>query len=410
MRNQVLKVKGMRDILPALALRLEHIRKSVRGTLELWGYQRIRTPALECGALYTSKVRSSSDVFNKEMFSLNDQQGNRLSTLRPENTASVVRAVTANNLLSEGPRRLWYDEPMFRRERNQKGRYRQFYQLGVEALGFRGIGIESELIVLGKKVLDAFVLNQMELRLNTIGTRPDRAVYQGRLIEYLSSHCRHLRSQSKNLGVSPLRILDSKSEAVQEVVRCCPEIYDSLGSQPLLRFSTLLRILREQAITFEISPTLVRGIDYYDGTVFEWNLRSSGQSLVAGGRYDSLVRRFGSDAGGCGWALGLERLEEASTLGLGLYTDVHILYANQFEWKIANNLRKELETANLVVVLRPRRNLVRTRGKALQLGSHFLIHMLPDCTQEVRSGTDSAACHTHLRNVASDVLGWPESA
>lgn len=394
----------MRDILPRTAQRFEHIRRTVKGILELSGYRRIQTPVIEHKELYASKLQSVSEVFGMEMYGFYDRLSDKHLVLRPENTASIARAVADHSLLHNDPVRLWYDEPMFRRERHQKGRYRQFYQIGVEALGFGDIGIEAELLMLCRKILIALGLKGVELQLNTLGSQVDRPSYEDCLLRYLSAHSQCFCSHPKVSIVRPLKVLDTKMTPQKEIVKCAPNIYGYLSYNSLWRFSALLKTLEEQGVTFNVAPSLVRGIDYYDHTVFEWQLERSNRTLVAGGRYDGLMKLFGNDPKGCGWALGLDRLEEVSTTSSVSYVDVVILYTNLFEWRVAQSIRRELETFNLVVTLRPKRNLGRTRGKILRLGGNYLVYMLPTRIDDIDIRTDPCTTLSRLEDIVSYVL------
>ncbi|AGO28314.1 histidyl-tRNA synthetase [Candidatus Tremblaya phenacola PAVE] len=406
MKHLILKkVKGMRDIMPETAIRFERIRRVISSIMNLNGYQKLQTPVLEHEALYVNKIQSSADAFGKEMYCFHDKLSNCHLTLRPENTASVVRAIITNKAPSSSLKRLWYDEPMFRRERHQRGRYRQFFQIGVEALGLKGIEIETELIVLGGKVLDALSIGGLTLQLNTIGSEIERQAFSAHLLEFFKNHEAPLNFHNRRLLISwPLKILDCKEPSLKEIVWCSTPIYNFLTSTSLLRFSKLQKGLQDQSLPFQTSPLLIRGLDYYDHTVFEWCQKGSGRSLIAGGRYDGLVRLFGSNVGGCGWALGLERAEEASTLGPQPYSDVLILYSDLDEWEVANSIKKELEPFNLITILRPKKNLKRLRLKALEQGSNFLVYMLSSVRPSDKKGRPYADPFSDADSVVGEVL------
>lgn len=391
--------------MPVTAIRFEHLRKVISSILNLNGYQKLQTPVLERKALYVNKIQSSSDAFGKEMYCFHDKLSNCHLTLRPENTASVVRAVIANKPPCSRPKRLWYDEPMFRRERHQRGRYRQFFQIGVEALGLRGIEIETELIVLGGRILEALSIRDLKLQLNTIGSDIERQAFGVLLLEYFKNHEAPLNSYNRRLLLRwPLKILDCKDPSLKEIIWCSPPLYNFLNSTSLLRFSKLQKGLQDQSLSFQTSPLLIRGLDYYDHTVFEWCQEGSGRSLIAGGRYDGLVRLFGSNVGGCGWALGLERAEEASVLGPKPYSDVLILYSDPNEWEVANSIKKELDLFNLITIIRPKRNLNRLREKASEQGSNFLVYMLPTLHSFGKKGRSYAAPFIDVDSAVGEVL------
>ncbi len=305
-------VKGMNDILPQDAVLWEHFEEVARSVLHAYGYSNIRTPIVEHTALFTRGIGEVTDIVEKEMYSFTDALNGEHLTLRPENTAAVVRAVIEHNLLYEGPKRLWYSGPMFRHERPQRGRYRQFHQLGVEALGFAGPDTDAEIILMGQRLWQELGLKGIRLEINSLGQAPERAAYRQALISYLEQHQDKLDEEAKRrLYTNPLRVLDSKNPALREIIEAAPTLQDFLGEESREHFIELQRLLKINGVSFTINPRLVRGLDYYNLTVFEWLTdRLGAQSAVAGGgRYDPLIEQLGGKpAPACGWALGIERV------------------------------------------------------------------------------------------------------
>jgi len=307
-------VKGMNDILPADAALWEFFESTVRSMLKAYGYQNIRTPIIEHTQLFTRGIGEVTDIVEKEMYSFTDALNGEKLTLRPENTAAVVRATIEHNMLYDGPKRLWYQGPMFRHERPQRGRYRQFHQVGVEALGFAGPDTDAEIIMMCQRLWDDLGLMGIRLEINSLGQPEERAAHRKELIAYLEKHSDVLDEDSKRrLHTNPLRVLDTKNPALQAIVEGAPRLLDFLGEASLAHFEGLQRLLRENNIPHKINPRLVRGLDYYNLTVFEWvtdQLGSQG-TVAGGGRYDPLVEQLGGKpAPSCGWAIGVERILE----------------------------------------------------------------------------------------------------
>lgn len=307
-------VKGMNDILPADAPLWEFFEATVRSLLKSYGYQNIRTPIIEHTSLFTRGIGEVTDIVEKEMYSFTDALNGEKLTLRPENTAAVVRASIEHNLLYDGPKRLWYVGPMFRHERPQRGRYRQFHQVGVEALGFAGPDADAEIIMMCQRLWDDLGLTGIRLEINSLGQAEERAAHRQELIAYLEQHLDQLDEDGKRrLHTNPLRVLDTKNPAMQQIVDNAPKLLDFLGEASLAHFEGLQRLLRENNIPHKINPRLVRGLDYYNLTVFEWvtdQLGSQG-TVAGGGRYDPLVEQLGGKpAPSCGWAMGVERILE----------------------------------------------------------------------------------------------------
>ena len=305
-------IRGMNDILPAEADLWEQFEEQVRDWLRAYGYRPIRMPMVEPTPLFARAIGEVTDIVEKEMYSFTDSLNGEQLTLRPEGTASCVRAVLQHNLLYEGPKRLWYMGPMFRHERPQKGRYRQFHQVGVEAIGFAGPDIDAEQIVMCARLWDDLGLSGIRLEINSLGQPEERARHRGELVAYLTQHADKLDADAqRRLHTNPLRILDSKNPHMQEIVDAAPKLIDFLGEASLKHFEGVQALLREAAIPCRINPRLVRGLDYYNLTVFEWVTDQLGAqgTVCAGGRYDGLVAQLGGKpAPACGFAMGIERL------------------------------------------------------------------------------------------------------
>ncbi|MDM0069041.1 histidine--tRNA ligase [Variovorax sp. J31P207] len=314
MAEKISAVKGMNDILPPDSARWEWLEAIVRDLMGRYAYRNIRTPILEQTALFVRGIGEVTDIVEKEMYSFEDKLNGEALTLRPENTASVVRAVTEHSLLYDGGKRLWYMGPMFRHERPQRGRYRQFHQIGAEALGFAGPDVDAELILLASALWKALGLTDVRLELNSLGQPAERALHRTQLIAHFEQHADKLDEDGKRrLHSNPLRILDTKNPAMKEVVESAPRLMDFLGEASLAHFNGLRAILDANGIGYTINPRLVRGLDYYNLSVFEFvtdRLGSQG-TVCAGGRYDDLIVQIGGKpAPAVGWALGVERVLE----------------------------------------------------------------------------------------------------
>jgi histidyl-tRNA synthetase len=312
MTSKMQAIRGMNDILPEEAHLWEHFEDVVRDWLRAYGYSAIRTPVLEKTELFVRAIGAVTDIVEKEMYTFVDELNGESLTLRPEGTASCVRATIEHNLLYGGARRLWYSGPMFRHERPQKGRYRQFHQIGVEALGYAGPDIDAEHMVMCARLWRTLGLQGIALEVNTLGSGEARARYRSRLVQYLEQHQPELDADSqRRLHTNPLRVLDSKNPAMQELIAAAPRLVDDLDEDSLGHFEDLQVMLRAAGVTYSINPRLVRGLDYYNGTVFEWvtdRLGAQG-TVCAGGRYDGLIGQIGGKpAPACGFAMGVERL------------------------------------------------------------------------------------------------------
>lgn len=313
-------VRGMHDILPTQSARWQRLEALARALLARYGYQEIRLPLLEPSALFRRSIGEVTDIVEKEMYSFADRGGEHLS-LRPEGTAGCVRAAIEHGLLSQ-PQRLWYLGAMFRRERPQRGRYRQFHQIGVESFGLAGPDIDLEQILLTRRLWDALELRDLRLELNSLGDPVERARYREQLVAYLNQHRDALDDDSqRRLSTNPLRILDSKNPAMRELLAGAPRLLDFIGVEARAHFDALCRGLERAGLSAEINPRLVRGLDYYNRTVFEWVTDALGAqgTVCAGGRYDGLIEQLGGKpTPAIGFAMGLERLLE---LGAGALTE-----------------------------------------------------------------------------------------
>ena len=304
----------MNDVLPPQSAHWEWLEQQVRDVMARFAYRNIRTPIVEPTGLFVRSLGEVTDVVEKEMYSFEDKLNGEALTLRPENTAGVVRAVVENNMLYEGGKRLYYMGPMFRHERPQRGRYRQFHQIGAEALGFSGAHVDAELILLAHSLWQQLGVQDVRLEINSLGQPDERKAHREALIRHFEAHAELLDEDGKRRLLSnPLRILDTKNPAMKPVVESAPRLLDFLGVASLQAFETLQAILRSNGVAFTINPRLVRGLDYYNLTVFEFITESLGAqgTICGGGRYDYLIEQIGGKpAPAVGWALGVERVLE----------------------------------------------------------------------------------------------------
>ena len=358
--KQIQAIRGMNDVLPGETHRWEFFEDTVREWLRAYGYRNIRTPVLEQTELFVRSIGAATDIVEKEMYTFVDALNGESLALRPEGTASCVRAVIEHNLLYGGPQRLWYWGPMFRHERPQKGRYRQFHQVGVETIGYAGTDIDAEHLVMCNRLWRSLGLDGVELDLNTLGSADARARYRARLVKYLERHEQKLDADSKRrLHSNPLRVLDSKNPAMQEIIEQAPRLAEDLDDGSLKNFEELQQLLREAGVAFRLNPRLVRGLDYYNDAVYEWVSGGLGaqNAVCAGGRYDGLVESIGGKAApACGFAMGVERLLElmqATRSAAAPALDVYVVHqgkqAQRFAFKAAEELRSNGMTAMLDV-------------------------------------------------------------
>lgn len=314
MTKKIQAIRGMNDIMPLEIFTWQKIESNLRKLAKQYGYQEVRFPILEKTELFKRCIGDVTDIVEKEMYTFIDRNGESLS-LRPEGTAGCVRAGIERGLLYNQIQRWWYLGPMFRHERPQKGRYRQFHQFGMEVFGIGGSYIDAELILMTARLWDELGLkNQLSLQINSLGSSVARKAHKENLVNYFSQHLKYLDEDSqRRLKTNPLRILDSKNPEMQELIEKAPQLLDFLDSESHRDFSILQKILTNMDISFNINPRLVRGLDYYNKTVFEWTLtneqQASQNTVCAGGRYDKLVEHLGGHATpAVGFAIGLERL------------------------------------------------------------------------------------------------------
>ena len=310
MVKNIQAIRGMHDLLPDQIGLWQRLEDGTRHVLESYGYREIRTPLVEVTELFKRSIGEVTDIVEKEMYSFPDRNGDSLS-LRPEGTASCVRAAIEHGLLDQS-RRLWYRGPMYRHERPQKGRYRQFHQIGVEVFGLEGPDIDQEVVFLTHRLWRTLGLAGLRLEVNSLGEAEERAAYRTELVAYLEAHHCHLDEDSRRrLLTNPLRVLDSKNPELREVIAGAPILLDHLGEASRQHFATFCAGLDAAGIPYEVNPRLVRGLDYYNRTVFEWITTDLGAqgTVCAGGRYDGLVAQLGGRATpAVGFAMGLERL------------------------------------------------------------------------------------------------------
>ncbi len=318
-KTQLQAVKGMNDILPPDSARWEWFEAKVRSLMHRYGYANVRTPIVEPTALFVRGLGEVTDIVEKEMYSFEDRMNGDQLTLRPEGTAGVVRAMAEHSFLRDGGKRLFYIGPMFRHERPQKGRSRQFHQVGVEALGFAGPDVDAEIILMCRQFFRELGLSvgadsaaDVRLEINSLGQPDERNLHRAALIAHLEQHTDLLDEEAKRRMYSnPLRVLDTKNPAMQALVEAAPKLMDFLGVASLAHFNGVRAILDLAGVAYRINPRLVRGMDYYNLTVFEWvtdRLGSQG-TVCAGGRYDNLVEQLGGKpAPGVGWGMGMERM------------------------------------------------------------------------------------------------------
>ena len=314
MAEKLSAVKGMNDILPPDSARWEWLEDKVRALMARYAYRNIRTPIVEPTALFVRGLGEVTDIVEKEMYSFADRLNGEELTLRPENTAGVVRAVSEHSMLYDGGKRLYYMGPMFRHERPQRGRYRQFHQIGAEALGFGGPDVDAEIILLAHDLWRELGLTDVRLELNSLGQPAERQLHRAALIAYFEQHADQLDEDARRrLHSNPLRILDTKNPAMQALVEGAPKLMEFLGAESLAHLETVRAILAANGVAHSINPRLVRGMDYYNLTVFEFvtdRLGSQG-TICGGGRYDYLIEQIGGKAApAVGWALGVERVLE----------------------------------------------------------------------------------------------------
>ena len=362
MSDTIRAVKGMNDILPPESATWDWVEGLVRSLMTRHGYAGVRTPIVEPTALFVRGLGEVTDIVEKEMYSFVDSMnGDRLS-LRPENTAGVVRAITEHSLLRDGGKRLYYIGPMFRHERPQKGRYRQFHQVGAEALGFAGPDVDAELILMCRMLWRELGLvegRDLRLELNSLGQSEERRAHRESLIAHFEAHAELLDEDAKRrLHSNPLRILDTKNPAMQDLVEAAPQLMSFLGSESLAHFNAVRAALDAVGLDYRVNPRLVRGMDYYNLTVFEWvteRLGSQG-TVCGGGRYDTLIEQLGGKpAPAVGWGLGIERLllllQEAGIEAPAVAPDAYAVVPSHATMPIALRTVDALRAAGVSVLM-----------------------------------------------------------
>jgi len=361
-KNKLAAVRGMNDLLPADAALVEWFEARVAQWLRSYGYQQIRTPIVEYTELFVKGIGEITDIVEKEMYSFEDRLNGENLTLRPEFTAGVMRAVVEHDLAYGAPRRLWSMGPVFRHERPQRGRYRQFHQVNVEAVGYAGPDIDAELIVMLArlwKILGIERVGRVRLELNCLGQAEERARHRTDLIAYLAGHETALDEEARRrLHTNPLRILDTKNPVLADIVSAAPRITDYLGEASRAHFEGLQALLGAAGIEFSVNPRMVRGLDYYNLTVFEWITDALGAqgTLCGGGRYDPLIERMGGrPTPGIGFGMGIERvlelIREAGSAGAAPLPDAYLMHQGGATSTAAFLLAERLRDAGLAVVL-----------------------------------------------------------
>lgn len=354
-------IRGMHDILPEQSPYWQWLEDHARQVLGAYGYQEIRLPIVEKTELFKRSIGEVTDIVEKEMYTFDDRNGDSL-TLRPEGTAGCLRACLEHGLLHNQTHRLWYYGPMFRHERPQKGRYRQFYQLGVETYGMPGPDVDAEMILLTDRLWKKLgIRGKVSLQLNSLGTTEERAAYRGKLVEYFKQHLDVLDEDSlRRLETNPLRILDSKNPDMQLMLREAPVLLEHLGEDSLTHFNQLRTQLDDLGIAYELNPRLVRGLDYYGKTVFEWVTDELGAqgTICAGGRYDGLIEQLGGKANhAIGFAMGMERIlalvEQLDNVSIAPSVDVFMVRVGQEAERagllLAERIRDDIDGLKLQV-------------------------------------------------------------
>ncbi len=358
MSHTIQAIRGMNDILPEEAVLWEELEETLRSWLRSYGYRNLRTPLLEPTALFRRAIGEATDIVEKEMYSFVDELNGEALTLRPEATASTVRAAIQHNLLYGNPQRLYYLGPMYRHERPQKGRYRQFHQVGAEALGYAGPDVDAELLLMCARLWDDLGLADIKLQLNSIGSPEERLRHRGELVQYLQAHEAELDADAKRrLHTNPLRVLDSKNPLMQPLIEAAPRLLDHLGDASLAHFEGVQQVLKDAGIPYSINPRMVRGLDYYNLTVFEWvtdRLGAQG-TVCGGGRYDGLFEQIGGKpTPACGFAMGLERLlslmQETRALEPAAQCEVYVVHQGAAADRMAFGVAEELRNHGLSVL------------------------------------------------------------
>jgi histidyl-tRNA synthetase len=382
--NKIQAIRGMNDILPEDSYKWEWIEYRIQQWLLSFGYENIRTPVLESTDLFVKSIGVATDIVEKEMYTFTDALNGDSLTLRPEGTASAVRAALEHNMTYSSPRRLYYFGPMFRHERPQKGRYRQFHQVGVEALGFPGPVVDAENVLMASELWKLLELPSEACRLevNSLGSSDDRVKYREALVGYLKDNENLLDADScRRLHTNPLRVLDSKNPDTQKIVASAPKLLNFLSAESVANFDRFKSLLQRANIDFKVNPNLVRGLDYYNDVVYEWKTDYLGAqgTICAGGRYDGLAEQIGGKSvPACGFALGIERVLavlEHCKISIPRQTpDAYVVFADlktqDYAWDVSTELRQN----NLCVVLHGGAGSLKSQmKKADNSGAKFAI-------------------------------------
>lgn len=358
MSQAIQAVRGMNDILPDEAVLWEELEETLRSWLRSYGYRNLRTPLLEPTALFRRAIGEATDIVEKEMYSFVDELNGEALTLRPEATASTVRAAIQHNLLYGSPQRLYYMGPMYRHERPQKGRYRQFHQVGAEALGYAGPDVDAELLLMCARLWGDLGLDDIKLQLNSIGSAEERGRHRAELVQYLQKHEQDLDADARRrMHTNPLRVLDSKNPLMQPLIEAAPRLLEHLGEDSLSHFDGVQQVLRDAGIPYSINPRMVRGLDYYNLTVFEWvtdRLGAQG-TVCGGGRYDGLFEQIGGKpTPAIGFAMGLERLlalmQDARAAEPAAQCEVYVVHQGNAADRVAFGVAEELRNHGLSVM------------------------------------------------------------
>ena len=351
-------IKGFYDILPEFTPLWFKLEDTARQVLASYGYNNIRMPLVEPTELFVRSVGEHTDIVEKEMYAWEDALNGDKLTLRPEGTAGCVRAVVEHSLTYNGPQRLWYMGPMFRHENVQKGRQRQFHQIGVEAFGFDGPDVDAEQIILLARLWRALGIQDVSLQINSIGDASERAAYRQTLIQYFEQHADLLDEDAKRrLHTNPLRILDTKNPRMQAMCEAAPKLMNCLGEGSQQHFERLCQLLTQAGIAYTVNHRLVRGLDYYNRTVFEWVTTKLGAqgTIAGGGRYDTLVERLGGQSTpACGFGIGLERvflLMQEYGISANNAPDIYLVNVGEHAEKHAFTMAEQLRSDGLNVVL-----------------------------------------------------------
>ncbi len=389
MTAKVQGIRGMEDVLPDHTALWQKFEDATRRVFELYGYSNIRTPIVEPTALFVRGLGQVTDIVEKEMYTFEDRNGESLS-LRPEATAGIVRSAIEHNFLYNGPMRVWTVGPMFRYERPQKGRQREFHQFDVEALGFEGPDVDAEQIVMLARLWGAVGIPGVELHINSIGDAPERKAHRAKLVAYFEAHRSQLDEDSqRRLATNPLRILDSKNPAMQSMIEGAPRLIDQLGEAAAEHFAGLRALLDAAGVAYEVNPRLVRGLDYYNRSVFEFVSGDIGaQSTIAGGgRYDALFAELGGKpTPACGFGMGIERAVlamQAAKVEAQSGPDAFVVHAGEGAEVMAWRISEQMRDAGLAVVLGAGGSFKAQMKKADASGARFAV-ILGDA--EVQSG------------------------